>query len=99
MNATAVTPRQLFQVAQFSKKYPAFAQAAIRVHILNATDRFNSRGEKVSGNGLAEAGGIVRVGRRVLIDEEAFFRWIATLQTGQCSKERPTNVRQGRVQA
>ena len=73
-------PRDLFSVAQFSERRPAWTQASLRNYILNAADRVNSRGERIPGNGLAEAGAIVRVGRRVLIDEQAFFRWIAEQQ-------------------
>jgi hypothetical protein len=73
-------PRDLYSVAQFSDRRPAWTQAALRNYILNANDRMNSRGERIPGNGLAEAGAIVRVGRKVLIDEQAFFRWIADQQ-------------------
>lgn len=73
-------PRPLYSVAQFEGQHKAFPQAAMRCLILNAEDRVNSRGERIPGNGLAEAGAIVRVGRRVYIDEQAFFRWIAEQQ-------------------
>ena len=74
-------PRELFTVQQFSERRRAWTQSALRNLILNAADRINSRGERIPGNGLAQAGAIVRVGRRVLIDEQAFFRWIAEQQT------------------
>lgn len=77
------SPRQLRPVLQFSERWPAWTPAALRNLILNAEDRLNSRGERIPGNGLAEAGAIVRVGRRVLIDETAFFRWIADQQRHQ----------------
>lgn len=83
MQDTAVVdsaPRELFNVEQFSERRPAWTQAALRNLILNSADRLNSRGERIPGNGLAEAGAIVRIGRRVLIDEAAFFRWIAEQQ-------------------
>ena len=73
-------PRDLFTIEQFSERRRAWTQSALRNHILNSSDRVNSRGERIPGNGLAEAGAIVRVGRRVLIDEEAFFRWVASQQ-------------------
>jgi hypothetical protein len=73
-------PRDLFTVQQFAERRPAWSPPALRSLILNAKDRLSSRGERIGGNGLAEAGAIVRVGRRVLIDEEAFFRWIAVQQ-------------------
>jgi hypothetical protein len=65
-------------VPQFSEKHGAWTQAALRALILNAEDRRNSRGERITGNGLSSA--IVRVGRKVLIDEQAFFVWIVDQQ-------------------
>ncbi len=77
---TSSAPRDLFTVEQFSERRPAWTQSALRNLILNSADRQNSRGGRIPGNGLAKAGAIVRVGRRVLIDEQAFFRWIADQQ-------------------
>lgn len=74
------TPRDLFPVDQFSERRPAWTPASLRNLILNSADRVGLRGQRIAGNGLAEAGAIVRVGRRVLIDEQAFFRWIAEQQ-------------------
>jgi hypothetical protein len=74
------SPRDLFTVEQFSARHRAFTQPGLRNYILYAEDRLNSRGERIPGNGLADAGAIVRIGRRVLIDEQAFFRWIAEQQ-------------------
>lgn len=48
---------------------------ALRNLIHKADTRHSTRGD-VSGNGLAEAGAIIRVGRKVLIDEARFFDWI-----------------------
>lgn len=78
-------PLNLYQVTQFAERYRAWTPAALRALILNAEDRLNSRGERIPGNGLAEAGAIVRVGRRVLIVEQAFLRWLSDIQ-----KTRPT---------
>ena len=72
--------RQLRTVRLFAERYGAWTEPGLRNLILNAESRLNSRGVQIPGNGLAEAGAIVRVGRRVLIDEEAFFRWIAAGQ-------------------
>ena len=74
------TPRDLFTVGQFAARRPAWTQPGLRNLILNSADRVSSRGERIPGNGLAEAGAIVRVGRRVLIDEGAWFRWLAAEQ-------------------
>ena len=75
-----VGPRALRTIKQFCEAWQAWTPPALRNLILNGADRINSRGERIPGNGLAEAGAIVRVGRRVLIDEQAFFRWIAEQQ-------------------
>jgi len=72
--------RDLFTIAQFAERRPAWSEPALRNLVLNAEDRLNSRGERIPGNGLADVGVIVRVGRRVLIDEEKFFQWIAAQQ-------------------
>jgi len=76
------SPRDLFSVAQFAQRRPAWSQSALRYLILCAEDRIGASGERIPGNGLAEAAAIVRVGRRVLIDEAAFFRWIARQAKG-----------------
>ncbi len=52
-------------------------QSAIRGHVFKAADRKNSRGEKIAGNGLDEARAIIRRGRRVLIDIDAYGLWLA----------------------
>lgn len=66
---------ELLTVRQLADRHKAFSEPSIRALILNAEDRQNSRGERIPGNGLAEAGAIVRVGRRVLIDEQIFLAW------------------------
>jgi hypothetical protein len=68
----------LLTVPQFAEKNRAWTQAALRALILNAEDRINSRGERIVGNGLSQA--IVRLGRKVMIDEQAFFAWVAEQQ-------------------
>lgn len=75
---TLVGPRALFlTVEQFSKRNPAFTPSALRNHIFRAEPRQSSRGE-VTGNGLVEAGAILRLGRRVLIVEDKFLAWVAS---------------------
>ena len=65
-----------FSVKQFSEKHPAFSCAALRNLIFRATSRKSSRGD-IPGNGLVESGAIVRLGRRVLIEERTFLSWVA----------------------
>ena len=70
------------RLATVEKTAEVFANAgetpsAIRANIFKAADRFNSRGERIAGNGLAEAGAIVRRGRKILIDLDRYAAWLA----------------------
>lgn len=56
--------------------------AAIHGHIFKAQDRFDSKGRKIPGNGLAETGAIIRRGRKVLIDVERYGAWLANGNAG-----------------
>lgn len=67
----------LLTVKAFCEKHSAFSEGGMRYLIFQSQDRHEANGKIVSGNGLDQAGAIVRVGRRVLIDEQAFFRWVA----------------------
>ena len=71
--------KQLSTVRQFSEKHPAFSQGAIRNLIFLADDRKTCKGN-MPGNGLSIA--LVRIGRKVLIDEARFFEWIDQQQKG-----------------
>ena len=68
-----MTTKQLSTVRQFSEKYPAFPQGGLRNLIFLAESRKTSKGV-IPGNGLS--GALVRIGRKVLIDEAKFFEWI-----------------------
>lgn len=71
--------RTLLTVRQFSDKHPAFTQGAIRNLIFLAENRKISKGI-ITGNGLNIA--LVRIGRKLLIDEDKFFQWIDKQQGG-----------------
>ncbi|MCL7422385.1 MAG: hypothetical protein M8364_15950 [Methylobacter sp.] len=58
-------------VNQFSEKHPAFTRGGLRSLIFNENQ-----------NGLTKAGAIVRIGRKVLIDEGKFFAWVAAQNHG-----------------
>lgn len=66
----------LLTVKDFCLKHSAFSEGSIRYLIFRSSDGFDSDGSRKAGNGLIQFGAIVRIGRRVLIDEQAFFRWI-----------------------
>ena len=68
-------PRVLRTVRQFSERHPAFSQGGLRNIIFCSKPRETSRGT-IPGNGMVEAGVLVRLGRRLLIDEERFFKWL-----------------------
>lgn len=56
-------------VNQFSTKHPFVTPGGLRFQIFNAKQ-----------NGLDKAGAVVRLGRRVLLDEEKYFAWIQSHQ-------------------
>ncbi len=59
--------RVLSTVQQFSARYPAFTPGSLRSLIFMA-----------DANGLRPS--LVRIGRKILIDEEKFFYWIDQMQ-------------------
>ena len=65
-------------VAQLASKYPAFTENALRSLIYASKPRKRSASKNgladLPGNGLAHA--IIKLGRRVLIDEQAFLEWV-----------------------
>lgn len=73
-------PRTLSTVRQFSEKYPAFTQGSIRNLVHLSSQRYTSKG-KIPGNGLDMA--LVRIGRKLLIDEARFFEWIEMQQAAR----------------
>lgn len=52
-------------VKQFAGVHEAFTESALRMLIFNENQ-----------NGLAKSGAILRIGRKVLIDEELFLNWV-----------------------
>ena len=54
-------------INQFTAKHPAFTLGGLRSLIFNEHQ-----------NGLAKSGAIVRIGRKVLIDQNLFFAWVQT---------------------
>jgi len=60
---SAPETRNLLTVRQFSQKHPAFPESGLRYTIFHE-----------SQNGFAKC--IRRIGRKVLLDEQAVFHWI-----------------------
>ena len=58
----------LLTVKQFAERHPAFSEASLRYHIFH---------EETNGLNMV----LVRVGRKILIKEDAFFDWIESFQS------------------
>ena len=71
--------RVILTVRHFTHRNPAFTEAAMRNLVFKADERKSTKGI-IAGNGLIEAGAIVRIGRKVLIDEARFFDWVEAQQ-------------------
>lgn len=67
----------LSTIRQFSEKYPAFSQGSLRNLIHLSSERYSSKG-KIPANGLNIA--LIRIGRKLLINEVRFFQWIEEQQ-------------------
>lgn len=78
--ASLTPPPVLLAVRQFADKHPAFPQGSLRNLIFLAESRKTTKGT-ITGNGLDVA--LVRIGRKVLIDESKFFQWIDAQQEGK----------------
>ena len=75
--------RTLLTIKDFHDKHNSFPVGGLRHLIFYSQPRINSRGETVPGNGMDEFDVIVRLGRKVLIDEDKFFAWLDSQQTKQ----------------
>ena len=67
-------------VRQFSERNQVFTEAALRNLIFKADTRKSSIGI-IQGNGLIEFGAIVRLGKKVLINEQKFYEWLEAQQS------------------
>jgi hypothetical protein len=69
-------------IRQCANLRPAFTEAALRDIRFKAFDRKNSRGDVIEGNGSGEAGVWVQIGKKILIDLEAFDAWVKSHKVG-----------------
>jgi len=83
--ATSTLPK-LATVKTLPSCFPllGLTAAAIHGHIFKARDRFDSKGRRIPGNGLASTGAIIRRGRKVLIDVDRYGAWLSG--DGECAK-------------
>jgi hypothetical protein len=66
---------KIVTLVQCAKLRP-YSAAGLRDLKFKAFDRKNSRGEVIKGNGTGSAGVWLQIGRKVLVDLDAFDRWI-----------------------
>lgn len=80
VQAAAKNLPTLSTVKNLSAFFPSvgLTPAAIQGHIFKAADRFDSKGRKIAGNGLAKTGAIIRRGRKVLIDVDKYSAWLTS---------------------
>ncbi|SEN29739.1 hypothetical protein SAMN05216404_103298 [Nitrosospira multiformis] len=77
-----VSPRPLYTLRKFAERNSNFTTlSAITNQHFKSRPRFSTSGI-VPGNGMHDFGVFVRIGRRVLVDEEAYFRWLHAQQNG-----------------
>jgi hypothetical protein len=70
--------RRILTLEAFGQRHTSFPPSVIRNLLWKAKDRYSSQGT-IKGNGLDVA--IVRIGKRVYIDEAKFFQWLDGQQT------------------
>ena len=71
-------PNNLKSIKELAAMDPQFSEAALRYHVHRAYARTTKHGEFLPANGLGEAGAVVRIGRRVLLDVDKFYAWVAS---------------------
>lgn len=75
---TAHPHRAFYTVRQIALRHPGFTVRTLRYWIFNSKERAGWKDRRripIPGNGFDRA--MVRIGRRIYIDEEALFEWIA----------------------
>lgn len=78
----AAPSRVVSTVRQFSQRNPAFTELGLRNLIFKSAPRLAADGSTIPGNGLVESGALLRIGRKILIDEDCFFCWVESQQGG-----------------
>ena len=71
-------------VKNLPKQFPnaGLTVPAIHGQIFKSQDRFDSKGRKIPGNGLAATGAIIRRGRKVLIVVDRYGAWLSGWEGG-----------------
>ena len=63
-----------------------FTESAVRGLIDKSRARYSSRGV-IPGNGLIEAGAVIRLGRKILIDVNKFRAWVESHRVNQAEQK------------
>jgi len=58
-------------------EFKVFTKSSLRHLIYKSRPRLSASGDTIPSNGLVEAGAIIRIGRKILIDAENFRKWIS----------------------
>ena len=69
--------RTLFTVPDFVQlpEFGYLTEYSLRHLIYNSRSRYSAGGDVIPGNGLVEAGALIRIGRRVYIDAPRYRAW------------------------
>jgi hypothetical protein len=72
------THRTHYRVKEFVQlpEFSFLTEGALRHLIFYSQPRYSASGEMLPGNGLDEAGAIIRMGRNILIDVGRFRQWM-----------------------
>ena len=70
--------RRIATVKQLTKipGYEWLTEPALRHQLFDSESRIDSKGRVIPGNGLEEAGAIIRIGRKLLIDLDRYDVWL-----------------------
>lgn len=82
---TVKTPSRLATVKELPTMagYRWLSEIALRHLIFKALPRKNSKDEAIATNGLYEAGAIIKIGRKILIDLDQFDLWVGQHRQGK----------------
>ena len=85
-------PSRLFTLKKFSVRHSDHTTiSALTNQVFKAQPRHSSKGE-IPGNGMLDFGVIVHIGRKVLIDEDAYFRWLDAQQESRRMLDHSQNI-------
>ena len=73
-------------MAKLPEYSEAFTVSSLRHLIFEAKQRISSTGDLMAGNGLEEAGAILRIGRKLLVDLDRFDAWLDGHRTSIASE-------------